>query len=259
MVLFIAPITRQIQVQCLNYLHSEPFYAFSECFISIRESNPFIYPLSFHRDKSTTNKLKSEVNNSSEPQFLLDSTPISTDNDTKSQSNSKKCKRQNDIDGQQVWSACCLLSVTYRTISAGYKDWARHFNDILDVLECGEVFYNPVVRGRCLETLCEMIEYSRCMHDYSSFHQSIQLSSKIVRFLQSIMVQIVLTKDKALNPGGRLLQTVLMIQYRILAQGKSLRSNDTTLTAKTCYHCLASNDSKTRSVAIGMFYSVEFR
>ena len=174
-----------------------------------------------------------------------------------SNKNDKKKQQSKDMDLNGIWSSLCLLSTSYRIITSGSNDWNKHCSLILELLENAMVFYHPILRTRCFETLCEIIEYSQCIHSTNSYQLSMQSSAALIRFLQNLLIEIVLNKNVSFNLGGRLLHTLLMTLYRLFANGKnSNRNSNISLITKACFHCLSSNDLKIRSTAIGMSYFI---
>eukprot|EP00484_Ammonia_sp_Unknown_P022692 CAMPEP_0197027958 /NCGR_PEP_ID=MMETSP1384-20130603/7797_1 /TAXON_ID=29189 /ORGANISM="Ammonia sp." /LENGTH=963 /DNA_ID=CAMNT_0042456887 /DNA_START=35 /DNA_END=2923 /DNA_ORIENTATION=+ len=179
------------------------------------------------------------------------------DKNKDNEKNARNQKTPQDIDVDAFWSSLCLLATSYRVITTGHPQCNKQCNLILDALENARIFYNPILRTRCLETLCELMEYSRCTHDANAYQLSLQFSAKLIKFLQSILIDIVLNKNDAFNAGGRLLQTVLMMLYRLLANGKNLNAkSNISMISKACFHCLLSTDYKIRSTAIGILLLV---
>eukprot|EP00485_Elphidium_margaritaceum_P010017 CAMPEP_0202691020 /NCGR_PEP_ID=MMETSP1385-20130828/5853_1 /ASSEMBLY_ACC=CAM_ASM_000861 /TAXON_ID=933848 /ORGANISM="Elphidium margaritaceum" /LENGTH=934 /DNA_ID=CAMNT_0049346361 /DNA_START=23 /DNA_END=2824 /DNA_ORIENTATION=- len=178
---------------------------------------------------------------------------ISLDAPSKEKANKADATLDADIDLSRAWSSLCLLSASYRVVSAGGVEWSKHCSLLLDLLENASIFYHPVLRTRCLETLCEILEYARCIHDASTYQLSLQTSARLIKFLQTIIVEIVVHQNTAFNCGGRLLQTALMTLYRLLANGKNLNAkHNAGVMVKACLHCLASGDYKIRSIAVGI-------
>eukprot|EP01084_Bolivina_argentea_P248150 415067_1 len=166
---------------------------------SVRKWMNYLTKLLKNSIKYDTNN-KQEKNENEQDFLSFDDSLNKNKNKNNNKNNKNNVNKSINLNG--IWSSLCLLSTTYRIITSGYDQWNKHCNIILDLTENPFIFYNPILRMRCFETLCEIIEYSRFSTDKNSYQLSSQISSKFIKFLQNILIEIVLNKNNKLNCGG---------------------------------------------------------